>query len=316
MMISTKRFRLNSQTLILCFTLALLVWAFYQYGSSYHPTVVHAPISPSNKGSHEKYPEFTSCFLKSTSWEETQMCFSDEREKQLFSIYEAIEKIPKNQLQRFARKGQWVTHFEPHELLYPTFECDQQFVKRVGADGDGGKWMCTNFFKPEEECTIFSLGSRGDFSFEEAIDKETGGRCQIHTFDCTGEWNHTISKFHNWCLGSEDTVIDGKIFKTLATIAKELKVKSIDLLKMDIEEYEWPVFESLLTQPTSFLPRQVLFELHFGMVDNILDFKPEEGWITHSLRMANWLRTMGYRIAFREINPWGGTACEYVIVRP
>ena len=54
------------------------------------------------------------------------------------------------------------------------------FIDSVGkTEGDGGKWFCAEYFKQTEECVIFSIGSNGDFSFEESMNKMTGGRCKV-----------------------------------------------------------------------------------------------------------------------------------------
>lgn len=50
---------------------------------------------------------------------------------------------------------------------------------------DAGKWVCdlTLPSKPRG-CTVFSIGSNGDVSFEKAVHAEHPG-CAIHTFDHT-----------------------------------------------------------------------------------------------------------------------------------
>ncbi|KAJ3008957.1 hypothetical protein HKX48_008253 [Thoreauomyces humboldtii] len=62
-----------------------------------------------------------------------------------------------------------------------------------------------------------------------------------------------------------DEIRDGRIFKRISTIAKELNIPKISLLKMDIEGYEWPVFEGFKTEPEALLPKQILVEIHAGL---------------------------------------------------
>ena len=52
------------------------------------------------------------------------------------------------------------------------------------AQNDGGKVICDPYRLEGEDCLVYSIGSNGDFQFEEAI-KKINPRCEIHTFDHT-----------------------------------------------------------------------------------------------------------------------------------
>merc|ERR1719235_1524722 len=55
------------------------------------------------------------------------------------------------------------------------------------------------------------------------------------------------------------------VFKTLAQTMKELGHTYLDLLKFDIEGFEWKLFQSeILTKSREQLPEQISFELHTG----------------------------------------------------
>lgn len=104
----------------------------------------------------------------------------------------------------------------------PSFrtQCDRfGGLKRVGSSGDGGKWVCgLDLLRRKvqrlgggensvgESCLIYSIGSDNDFSFEEDVNKQTNGLCEIHTFDPSiGEepsnWPRAVTAFHPWGLG-------------------------------------------------------------------------------------------------------------------
>ena len=55
-------------------------------------------------------------------------------------------------------------------------------LQRFAGDGDGGKWLCS-LAELEAPCLIYSLGSYGDFKFEEALTFAT--ECELWSFDCT-----------------------------------------------------------------------------------------------------------------------------------
>ena len=58
------------------------------------------------------------------------------------------------------------------------------YLSRIGGDpknplSDGGKFVCGEFVDPKG--TFFSLGSRGDYSFERAMIKEFGDDVKFYT---------------------------------------------------------------------------------------------------------------------------------------
>merc|ERR1719343_935221 len=113
----------------------------------------------------------------------------------------------------------WQLHYEP------SFHCS--FSERLGSAGEGGKWVCDPYriadaAKSGEPCLVYSVGSRGEFSFEEAVQKRISPSCEVHVFDPAdptsyGAWGgapkgHATPKtisYHQWPLGKDgDTVMD------------------------------------------------------------------------------------------------------------
>ena len=85
-------------------------------------------------------------------------------------------------------------HYEPE------FVCLHE--RRVGKLGDGGKWICDpHRIREQEECLVYSVGSNGDFSFEEAVLESVGSHCEIHTVrDFTLGCEHrNVHIFHFMC---------------------------------------------------------------------------------------------------------------------
>jgi hypothetical protein len=103
-----------------------------------------------------------------------------------------------------------------------------------GWRGDGGKWLC-GLERLEAPCTIFSLGSHGDFSFEELMVTRTP--CVVHTFDCTVNAPSRVGTsgrihFHKVCVGAEDRDTEIGSYRRLETIMKDVGLDSIQLLKV------------------------------------------------------------------------------------
>jgi hypothetical protein len=195
----------------------------------------------------------------------------------------------------------------------PTVQC--QFERRLGNTGDGGKWICdVHRFTQENETNllIYSFGSNGDFSFEQAV-KEQLPQAEIHTFD-VGVFRcpDHICVFHQARLG------DGKTqgSKSLQTIINELghAKRKIHLLKVDIEGSEFSLFEELfkpLANNLSEVPyiRQILFEIHLGSGRN-------EEICRRTHRLFELFRANHYVIFHKEANLFDPqNVYEYALLR-
>ena len=189
--------------------------------------------------------------------------------------------------------------------------------KRIGGKGDGGKKVCLDNIV-NNDCVVYSLGSRLDFSFENDVLKQLG--CEVHTFDCTVGVAKNVPtgvNFHPWCVGglnelkpiSSDLGHQGETgqYYTLKTIMTKLNHNHIDLLKMDIERHEYAVIESL-----DVFPAQIVFETHlhnaYGMFGRPVS---ESEW------SAMWkkLKMSGYGVFSNEPNPMCLCCCEWSVLR-
>ena len=150
----------------------------------------------------------------------------------------------------------------------PTFQCE--FERRLGTMGDGGKWVCDVhriLSANNGKALIYSMGSNGDFTFEQAIKQELPN-AEIHTFDMDAfTCPDDVCIFHRTRVGNGQ----GDVSKSLTMITDELGHgnRPIDLLKVDIEGGEFEFFESLfqsVTSDGSRMPyiRQILFEIHLS----------------------------------------------------
>lgn len=164
----------------------------------------------------------------------------------------------------------------------------------------------------ESPCIIYSLGSNGNFIFEEAVSESTP--CEIHTFDCTVSKDRLPAvlpyrvTYHSICLGSDEDVTS--MYRSLGSIMNEFGHARVDLLKMDIEGFEFRVVEALyasfLKEGEKNLPYQISFEQHYrGLGDST------PAWSNYPLGLSAgdmsiiWvdLTDMGYILAGRNDNP-------------
>lgn len=222
----------------------------------------------------------------------------------------------------------------------PDFSCRHD--TKVGI-GDGAKWVCdphrlarqaqkrmeqyaqegrlTNQLEGKEirnGCLVYSVGSNGDFRFEEGIHNLIPGACEIHTFDFTNYAGRVPRGkniyFHHWGIkpsytetkSTSDTrfqqvIPANKPFKTFQETIKELghEGRPIDVFKIDCEGCEWSTYKDWIGADM----RQILVEVH--LVPAIAqDFFSD-------------LQKAGYVTYHKEPNiQWGGGECvEYAMLK-
>jgi hypothetical protein len=204
-------------------------------------------------------------------------------------------------------------------LFSPIIHCPSEgkVPQRFGGRGDGGKLICADMLLAAPGCTVYSLGSNNDYTFERSILDSTS--CQVITFDCTvdGSRIDTRHTFVKKCIGSQKRAdADPDKWTTLESAVLALGHKAIDLLKIDIEGAEYDVIGGWGAPPDAqqHLPRQIAMEIHYkdlyygtpalGNASDVSNLV----WPLHEMRLADLalfmmhLANMGYAIASREDN--------------
>jgi hypothetical protein len=152
------------------------------------------------------------------------------------------------------------------------FTCPE--LEKIGGLGDGPKWMCdiyrlaaqverrrhkaetqSNYDPDAKHCLIYSIGSNGDYKFEDAVVDTLDQLCEIHVFD-VGDFDRGAENtnrgiiFHKWGLVSsytsvnnnEVTQLGNKVTThTFPDIKKLLghEGRTLDAFKIDCEGCEW-----------------------------------------------------------------------------
>jgi hypothetical protein len=128
-------------------------------------------------------------------------------------------------------------------------------------------------------CLVYSVGSNGNFKFEEGLQAALPGACEIHTFDFT-DYSMKVPPgnnifFHHWGLKSSYNerkrvavgtgfkqldYSDKELFKTFQETIKELghEGRPIDIFKIDCEGCEWSTYKDWINADF----RQILVEVH------------------------------------------------------
>jgi hypothetical protein len=125
-------------------------------------------------------------------------------------------------------KYQRFDHF-PVSIACPP---NQALVHYGGWDGkgDGNKAFC-DLSQLQEPCIIYSVGSNGDFSFEQSVLQHT--RCDVFTFDCTyagSSVDGSRHQYHDICVGHSPE--GDPRFKSWRQLLKHLGHSKIDVLKV------------------------------------------------------------------------------------
>eukprot|EP00591_Stephanopyxis_turris_P002394 CAMPEP_0195512526 /NCGR_PEP_ID=MMETSP0794_2-20130614/4453_1 /TAXON_ID=515487 /ORGANISM="Stephanopyxis turris, Strain CCMP 815" /LENGTH=277 /DNA_ID=CAMNT_0040640329 /DNA_START=149 /DNA_END=982 /DNA_ORIENTATION=+ len=210
----------------------------------------------------------------------------------------------------------------------PDFGCQNEL--RVGGMGDGGKWTCypdriaalaaEKSKSKGEKCLIYSVGSGGDFRFEEGIAEIlTAGKtqdqdlCEIHVFDPEDFSSNIPMKFksfihfHKWgfrgaTASLNDMIFPAASYRTLEDTINDLGHvnRTIEVFKVDCEECEWGAYQDWLNAPL--FMRQILVEVHY-VPSNAIDFFTS-------------LQSAGYVNFHKEPNmACGGDCVEYSFLK-
>lgn len=216
---------------------------------------------------------------------------------------------------------------DPFSDIIVSFLLPQEQVHKSDGHGADDKYFVREWLN-HNNCVAYAAGLAGSVRFEEAVAAET--QCTVHAFDCTlasaqPDWG--FMTFHRWCIGRErnfeDNLYSQKaenksfVFKSLGDIKHLLGHPNIDLLKMDIEGFEWDLLESsLLDGPDADLPRQLLFELH---AEGAKEEAVPPSIVTGRSKAAVDLLFLnlfdrGYRVINKEINEGDHRCAEFALI--
>ncbi|EFJ42522.1 hypothetical protein VOLCADRAFT_97395 [Volvox carteri f. nagariensis] len=157
--------------------------------------------------------------------------------------------------------------------------------------------------------------------FEEAILNET--RCKVATLDCTVEGKKLSDRhsFHKLCVGSAAAAQRDPAFVTYSQFISALGEHKIDILKIDVESFEFPLFGEWREHSRS-LPEQIAVEVHWHEA-YLRNFEADlqshwgrgEFGVTDLALFFLHLANLGYGIVSQEINEFCPSCSEFTLVR-
>ncbi|KAL5507088.1 hypothetical protein ACEPAH_6544 [Sanghuangporus vaninii] len=180
------------------------------------------------------------------------------------SAYQKMLRAREGLIQKFGPTRDKVLMFPPDNEPWPpytvwdfvpaAFNCPHP-VERIGALGDGGKWVCgLQRVAHKPDCVVYSIGINHESSFEAELLSRTSN-CEVWGYDFSVESfgpevqddPALLSRAHFEPYGLAGTNSEGehKMF-TLQTLMARNGHKHIDILKIDIESWEFETLSSLV----------------------------------------------------------------------
>jgi Methyltransferase domain len=187
---------------------------------------------------------------------------------------------------------------DPHRLVQQSKRRMEQYQK------EGRLINRTADKEIHSGCLIYSVGSNGNFQFEEGFQNTFPGACEIHTFDFTN-FSQSVPPnknifFHQWGLKSsyeedkdKDEVLKANPFKTFQETILELghEGRPIDVFKIDCEGCEWSTYKDWLAADL----RQILVEVHHApsIAQNFFSDLQRAGYVTFVSHFVSWNSWIG-----------------------
>jgi hypothetical protein len=184
------------------------------------------------------------------------------------SLVETMRAAPANWFRGSIHRGARALWVDPFRDFY---RCPG-IVEKLGNLGDGGKWLCgVDDLLQRPGCVVYSFGSNGDTSFEEAILERTA--CSVWTFDPTLSEEATAKvaavpglNFTAVGIAEKDGSVElkgeARPVRTLHTLMQERGHTWIDVLKIDVDGAEWPVLNAFIEAGRPLPATQTQIEFH------------------------------------------------------
>ena len=190
--------------------------------------------------------------------DDTPDCSSSEVDPAIVELYQRQAQIRKQKLTDLKTQG-WLTLYS---VLVPEVFCKD--LVRLGTVVDGGKWICNPVhIRNFEKCTVYSLGINNEPSFEEGFANFTNQKCLIRSFDKNNQNAKTLDRIKNSNGVFMKALISSKVDQSkgiynFASLMEIYEDKKIDILKIDIEGFEYEIIDELKSTPMC----QILIEVH------------------------------------------------------
>ncbi|EMD32703.1 hypothetical protein CERSUDRAFT_87731 [Gelatoporia subvermispora B] len=197
------------------------------------------------------------------------------------------------------------------DFFPPTFTCPHE-LERVGNLGDGGKWTCgLSRIEEKQDCVIYVFGVDWDSSWEAEMLSRTR-HCQIYGYDYSANGFGSFvprtaaararTHFEKATLGPSDShgPEDSPKMWTLRSLMRENGHSHIDILKVDVEGWEFEVMRSMVRDFISPTEDGTFGALPFGQLQ--MEFHVWHRRFDDFLSWFQLLEEAGLRPFMAEVN--------------
>jgi hypothetical protein len=211
----------------------------------------------------------------------------------------------------YDRAGWWYSH-----NLQPNFSCFN--MERVGGLDDGPKWTCDPYrLLQRKNCLIYSIGSAGQYQWEQGLVQRLGSHCEIHVFDPGNYSRNNMPAnihYHQWGLKSSyDENYNPSLYNgidpiEMLTFQQNLQRlghedRIIDIFKLDCEKCEWSSYKDWIGGNI----RQLIIEVH-----GLPSPKGPNEWHHAAQNVSDFFDEFekhGFAMYFKEPNVYTRSAC-------
>ncbi|KAH8077513.1 methyltransferase domain-containing protein [Cristinia sonorae] len=245
-------------SVVLVFLLALITFLLLPQSSYHAIKLAH------NEGPSSLVSDPVDYFRNRASLRPLQAILQEQEELYKFHLQRREGLVKKYgptaaQVEAFPSNGQFYTLWD---FFLPAFQCPHR-VERIGNLGDGGKWMCGfDRVARQRDCVIYSFGLNGEVSFEAEL-LSRAPNCQIwgydfsvssigsdieHGFDRDNRSLASRAHFKPYALTGTDEHASTPPKWTLKSLLQANGHKFIDVLKIDIESWEFEALEPFVRE--------------------------------------------------------------------
>ncbi|CCM04155.1 uncharacterized protein FIBRA_06317 [Fibroporia radiculosa] len=185
------------------------------------------------------------------------------------TMYERTLDRRQDMIKKFGPNPSQVVMFPPDrepwpaytvwDFFPPAFNCPHE-VERIGALGDGGKWVCgLSRLVDKPDCVVYSFGLDWESSFEAELLERTR-HCEVWGYDYTARgFGRAVrsglrprTHFARLGMGASDShgPSDEPKMWTLQSLMRENGHTHVDLLHIDIEGWEFEALRAMVRDVT------------------------------------------------------------------
>ncbi|KAE9547226.1 hypothetical protein FO519_009562, partial [Halicephalobus sp. NKZ332] len=174
-------------------------------------------------------------------------------------LYQEQSEARKQALKDLSDKDGWLVLYS---VIVPEVFCKD--LVRIGTVVDGGKWVCNPVrINDFDTCVVYSLGIRNEVSFEQEFARFTYQKCLIRSLDKNAQESRTLNEIKKSNGIFMRALITSETNKSMnhynmKSLMEFFDDKKIDILKVDIEGFEYTIVNEFTTIPIC----QILIEVH------------------------------------------------------